>query len=358
MCTSGLLSQELCQRKRNFASGLLGTGRPVPKNLQDDPFAAEKYWQDWESGLNGKVHHDRPPSDWDGWDAPGAGDGTPPTDYIRSRRALGRNEPRDEYIRPIIDSRGIRQRLSPQEDATEDYLRDEFELNQWESRQSLKFSAILIVVPLIIGYVISRSLAEPTFVLMERFNPEFFELSDRQKVEGAHEVHVHELRLRMGASIGRAPPLDDEEMWSELHHEAVEIQEQMITRNKGAILNLVSDSTSALSLFGILVQDTEDRLMLFRTMGRIFSGLSDTAKAFIIIAVTDILLGYHSEEGWTAAIRMLTGHYGYETEESSIFIFVAIVPVTMDALFKYWIFKGLNRRNPAAAVTLRQMDRH
>ena len=54
--------------------------------------------------------------------------------------------------------------------------------------------------------------------------------------------------------------------------------------------------------------------MLFRTMGRIFSGLSDTAKAFIIIAVTDILLGYHSEEGWTAAIRMLTGHYGYETE--------------------------------------------
>ena len=62
-----------------------GTGRPVPKNLQDDPFAAEKYWQDWESGLNGKVHHDRPPSDWDGWDAPGAGDGTPPTDYIRSR---------------------------------------------------------------------------------------------------------------------------------------------------------------------------------------------------------------------------------------------------------------------------------
>ena len=54
--------------------------------------------------------------------------------------------------------------------------------------------------------------------------------------------------------------------------------------------------------------------MLFRTMGRIFSGLSDTAKAFIIIAVTDILLGYHSEEGWTAAIRMLTSHYGYETE--------------------------------------------
>jgi hypothetical protein len=31
-------------------------------------------------------------------------------------------------------------------------------------------------------------------------------------------------------------------------------------------------------------------------------------------AGTDILLGYHSEEGWTAAIHLITGHYGYETE--------------------------------------------
>lgn len=73
---------------------------------------------------------------------------------------------------------------------------------------------------------------------------------------------------------------------------------------------------------------------------------------------TDILLGYHSEEGWTAAIRMLTRHYGYDVENGPIYVFVAVVPVTLDALFKYWIFKGLNRQSPAAAVTLRNMDRH
>jgi len=37
---------------------------------------------------------------------------------------------------------------------------------------------------------------------------------------------------------------------------------------------------------------------------------------------------------------------------------VAIVPVTMDAFFKLWIFRGLNRQNPASAVTLKNMDRH
>ena len=41
-----------------------------------------------------------------------------------------------------------------------------------------------------------------------------------------------------------------------------------------------------------------------------------------------------------------------------IYIFVAVVPVTMDAVFKYWIFRGLNRQNPAAAATLKTMDRH
>ena len=46
------------------------------------------------------------------------------------------------------------------------------------------------------------------------------------------------------------------------------------------------------------------------------------------------------------------------TQEAPIYIFVAIVPVTMDAYFKLWIFKGLNRKNPAAAVTLKSMDRH
>jgi CemA family len=49
-------------------------------------------------------------------------------------------------------------------------------------------------------------------------------------------------------------------------------------------------------------------------MNRLFGGLSDTAKAFVIIASTDILLGYHSEEGWTAGIRLITQHYGVEAE--------------------------------------------
>jgi hypothetical protein len=39
-------------------------------------------------------------------------------------------------------------------------------------------------------------------------------------------------------------------------------------------------------------------------------------SAVMCCVATDILLGYHSEEGWTAAIHLLTGHYGLEVEVS------------------------------------------
>ena len=54
---------------------------------------------------------------------------------------------------------------------------------------------------------------------------------------------------------------------------------------------MISDSTTGILVFVILAQNTEGRGQLFRTISRVFGGLSDTAKAFIIIASTDILLG-------------------------------------------------------------------
>ena len=103
---------------------------------------------------------------------------------------------------------------------------------------------------------------------------------------------------------------------AQLKHEAHDLVIEFTEKNKHNVLNAVSDSITGLTGFGIMLKDSEGRSILFRTLGRIFGGLSDTAKAFMIIATTDILLGYHSEEGWTAAIHLITSHYGSEVEVS------------------------------------------
>lgn len=47
----------------------------------------------------------------------------------------------------------------------------------------------------------------------------------------------------------------------------------------------------------MLARDSEARRALGNTISRLFEGLSDIAKALLIILTADTLLGYHSEEG-------------------------------------------------------------
>lgn len=58
------------------------------------------------------------------------------------------------------------------------------------------------------------------------------------------------------------------------------------------MLNVLSDSTTGTLIFGILLRKTEGRAHFFRTLARFASGLSDTAKAFLIIAGEPILMSH------------------------------------------------------------------
>lgn len=76
----------------------------------------------------------------------------------------------------------------------------------------------------------------------------------------------------------------------ELRREALHLAEEFREQNRLSLLNLLSDSTSALTLFLLLLRNTGGRRALFRTIGRVFGGFSDTAKAFLIIASEVYLL--------------------------------------------------------------------
>ena len=321
--------------------------------------ASDSALDDWSGGVR---------EDWDEWE------GTPAVadiddnieaaelreQVIERRRARRgrRTTVRDEYLRPIVDLTGIYNRLALGEREAEERVFVEAITNQYESREALRYGAILLGVPLTVGFIISHVIAGPLWNYAESLEPNVFALSDGQKVAGAMAMHREEVRLRLEASIGQAPPLTDRAMVAHLHTEALHFSGEMREYNRQSMLNVVSDSTSGAVLFVLLIQDTSQRAILFRTIGRVFAGLSDTAKAFLIILVTDTLLGYHSEEGWTAGLNLLSHHYGWHTETDNLHIFVATVPVLLDSLFKYWIFVGLNKVDPAAAVTLRQVNRH
>ena len=140
----------------------------------------------------------------------------------------------------MVDVTGIKYRLGLDTADTEARIREEFEENQLDSRAAVRFAGgrfdvltacslicllpclqraglragagVLVVVPLLVGLVVSRLLAEPFFEVAQRYNPDVFALTDKRKVEGAKEIHKHELRLRMDAALGRAPPITEPEL--------------------------------------------------------------------------------------------------------------------------------------------------
>ncbi len=84
--------------------------------------------------------------------------------------------------------------------------------------------------------------------------------------------------------------------------------------------------------------------------------MSDSAKAFFIILATNIFVGYHSSYGWEIFLAEILQHFGLPENKSLISLFIATVPVIMDTIFKYWIFRYLNRSSPSAVATYRNMN--
>jgi hypothetical protein len=117
----------------------------------------------------------------------------------------------------------------------------------------------------------------------------------------------------------------------------MELREEFRLENREAFANIWSDFAAGLTLLILLVVNPEQVAIMKLTGDRLFTNISDTGKAFTIILLTDIFLGYHSESGWETVSEIVLDHYGFEVSQAAIYIFVAIVPVTIDACFKLWV---------------------
>ena len=83
--------------------------------------------------------------------------------------------------------------------------------------------------------------------------------------------------------------------------------------------------------------------------------LSDTTKSFLLILLTDLLVGFHSPRGWEIFIEIVLRHFGLPENQDFIFLFVATFPVLLDTVFKYWIFRYLNQISPSTVATYHSM---
>lgn len=232
---------------------------------------------------------------------------------------------------------------------------------QFASRNSAKFLAVLIIVPWALDFLVHDYVLMPfldRYVKTVPLAAELLDVRRDQKLEMVKELNTEKARLRFESEIGKAPPLSEEETWWELRHKALELREEWRLVNRSAFANIWSDIVFGISLF-LLLYFNQSKVALLKFTGyKIINNISDTGKAFLIILITDIFLGYHSESGWQTVCEVIVEHYGLDVDQSTITIFICLVPVIMDACVKLWLFKFLPRLSPKVYNIFQEMKRH
>ena len=122
-----------------------------------------------------------------------------------------------------------------------------------------------------------------------------------------------------------------------------------------AITNLLGDFITFFTIYLLFVIMKPQIIILKSFLTESIYSLSDTTKSFLLILVMDLLVGFHSPRGWEIALEALLRHFGLPENENFILLFVALFPVFLDTVFKYWIFRYLNKISPSTVVTYHSM---
>ena len=140
-----------------------------------------------------------------------------------------------------------------------------------------------------------------------------------------------------------------------LQEKTIEVAMRYNNQSIEAITNFFADLLSFITLcyllFALEIQINITKSFLLE----VFFGLDDSKKSLLILLITDLLVGYHSSNLWELFFEFLFNHYGLPESQTGIFLLVATLPVLLDVLFKYLIFRHLNRSSPATVATYHAM---
>nr|YP_010605560.1 envelope membrane protein [Veronicastrum latifolium]WAN80793.1 envelope membrane protein [Veronicastrum latifolium] len=122
------------------------------------------------------------------------------------------------------------------------------------------------------------------------------------------------------------------------------------------ILHLSTNIICFVILSGYSILGNEELVILNSWAQEFLYNLSDTIKAFLILLITDLCIGFHSPHGWELMIGSVYKDFGFIHNDQIISGLVSTFPVILDTIFKYWIFRYLNRVSPSLVVIYHSMN--
>jgi CemA family len=221
---------------------------------------------------------------------------------------------------------------------------------------AVRFISLLIIVPLLTQQLSKSFIISPIVERVVGENQAQVFLNSEMREEAFKELKSFEESLKFESLTTSSPALSEEMKENLVKRKAAELTEDYRRKSKDAISNVFADLIAVGAFSLTLLASQKEIAVLKSFMDSLVYGLSDSAKAFIIILISDIFVGFHSPHGWEVLLEGLSSHLGIATNHSMISLFIATVPVVLDTIFKYWIFRSLSRMSPSTVATLKEMN--
>jgi hypothetical protein len=249
----------------------------------------------------------------------------------------------------------------------------EFRVSRYQVIVSVRCLFTLISVPLFVN-VLSKTLIITPIVeyLWNQTGQEIF-LNSYQQNRALREFHVFEEKLYFESLLGSEIPgsalnpqlsevtsglaVENHEVAIKrtLQSKTFQLAKQYNTESIEAISHLFADFLSFFSLSLVFVFMKPQIIILKSFLAESLYSLSDTTKSFLLILGTDLLVGFHSPRGWEVFLEWALRHFGLPENNEFMSLFVASFPVFLDTVFKYWIFRSLNKISPSTVATYHNM---
>nr|CUR04358.1 cemA [Acacia longispinea]CUR04448.1 cemA [Acacia longispinea] len=135
---------------------------------------------------------------------------------------------------------------------------------------------------------------------------------------------------------------------------------QLIKTHNEDLMNTILHFSTNIICFVILsgysILGNQELIILNSWVQEFLYNLSDTIKAFSILLLTDLCIGFHSTRGWELMIGSVYKDFGFAHNDQIISGLVSTFPVILDTILKYWIFRYLNRVSPSLVVIYHSMN--
>lgn len=233
---------------------------------------------------------------------------------------------------------------------------EEFKVSRYQTVASVRYLIFLLTMPILVNQLSKSFIFGPCINYFWNQGEHNIFLNESQEERAFAELERFEEKLHFEILIGRIDNPSSTIINHRMTEKALELATEYSKESSAAIKNILADVLSMTTFISILIISKRQFSILKSFINELIYSLSDTAKAFLIILFTDMFVGFHSPHGWEVMIEVILRHFGLPESRDFIFIFISTFPVVLDTIFKYWIFRYLNKISPSAVATYHNMN--